>query len=110
MPPPAFSDSAFNSSANRIKAIPVSGSTSQADNARLGLRLFFVYSLFYLGFVIVCAFFPSWSGWELVPGLNLAIVWGFALIGLAFLLALVYGVACKAERVGLEESKEQAPR
>ncbi len=77
----------------------MSSSTSQTANARLGLWLFFMYSLFYFGFVVVCAFAPSWSAWELTPGLNLAIVWGFALIAVAFVLALVYGLACKTDTV-----------
>ena len=80
-------------------------SISQADNARLGLRLFFVYSVFYLGFVLISAFAPTWSEWEIFPGLNLAIVWGFALIIVAFVLALVYGLACKADTTNPSSDK-----
>lgn len=60
----------------------------------LGLRLFAIYTLFYGSFVLVNAFAPQWSEIQVVGGLNLALVWGFALIGAAFVLALIYGVWC----------------
>ena len=68
--------------------------SSEERNARLGMRLFVVYSVFYFGFVLVNAFAARWAEWEPIAGLNLAILWGFALIGLAFVLALVYGFRC----------------
>ncbi len=67
-------------------------------NTRLGLQLFAFYALFYLSFVLVNAFAPQWGEWLIFGGLNLAIVWGFALILLAFLLALAYGLLCIDER------------
>lgn len=66
----------------------------EQKNAALGLRLFFVYSLFYASFVFVNAFAASWSEWAPFGGLNLAVIWGFALILLAFVLALAYGMLC----------------
>ncbi len=66
-------------------------------NARFGLKLFLVYTVFYAGFVLVSAFAAQWSEWELWGGLNLAVLWGFALIGMAFVLALIYGLGCQAE-------------
>jgi uncharacterized membrane protein (DUF485 family) len=60
-----------------------------ARNARYGLWLFFVYVLFYAGFVAISAFnFEKLR--EEIGGVNLAIVYGMGLILLAFLLALVY--------------------
>ncbi len=67
-------------------------------NTRLGLQLFAFYALFYLAFVLVNAFAPQWGEWLIWGGLNLAVVWGLALIVLAFLLALVYGLLCADER------------
>ncbi|GAB5403790.1 MAG: hypothetical protein Aurels2KO_20210 [Aureliella sp.] len=58
----------------------------------LGLTLFFLYAIFYFGFVLVNAFAATWAEWKPVAGLNLAILWGFALIGVACLLSLVYGL------------------
>ncbi|MCA9190440.1 MAG: DUF485 domain-containing protein [Planctomycetales bacterium] len=73
-------------------------SLSPADqrNARLGLILCCIYTLVYLAYVLTNAFAPNLGESIVVAGLNLAVVWGFGLIGLAFILALLYGVACSA--------------
>jgi uncharacterized membrane protein (DUF485 family) len=64
-------------------------------NARIGLVLFTIYLLFYGGFVAINAFTPEEMEKTPFAGLNLAIVYGFALILAAFALALVYGLLCK---------------
>jgi uncharacterized membrane protein (DUF485 family) len=58
--------------------------------SRLGLALFAVYCLCYAGFIGVAAF--SIKTLERLPfgGVNLAVIYGFGLIGLAFLLAILY--------------------
>jgi uncharacterized membrane protein (DUF485 family) len=56
-----------------------------------------VYTLFYAGFVLVNAFAPQWSEWVPWGGINLAVLWGFSLIVLAFVLAVVYGVVRSGE-------------
>ncbi len=61
-----------------------------ARNARYGLALFLLYLLFYGGFVLVNAFAPELMDLVLAGGVNLAIWYGFALIGAALALALVY--------------------
>ena len=67
---------------------PDSGHTI-ARNARYGLWLFFVYVVFYAGFVAISAFkFDALRA--NIGGVNLAIAYGMGLILLAFLLALVY--------------------
>ncbi len=65
-------------------------------NARLGLVLFVVYLLFYGGFVGLNAFAPEVMEWTPAAGINLAILYGMALILAAFLLALVYGWLCRS--------------
>ena len=70
--------------------------SSRARNSKFGLILFSVYSIFYLGFVLVNAFASSWVEWVPFLGLNLAILWGFGLIALALVLALVYGFLCSS--------------
>jgi uncharacterized membrane protein (DUF485 family) len=64
-------------------------------NTRLGLLLFAVYLLFYGGFVLLTVYSPQ--SLEALPfaGVNLAIWYGFALIAAAFVLALIYGWACR---------------
>lgn len=63
-------------------------------NAKIGLFLFFVYLAFYSVFVGLNAFSPETMAQTPFPGINLATVYGFALILLALLLSLVYGALC----------------
>ena len=67
-----------------------------ARNARYGMILFAVYLLLYAGFMLLNAFEPAVM--DVIPfgGINLAIVYGFGLIGAALLLALVYGWICRS--------------
>lgn len=63
--------------------------------ARIGMILFVVYAVFYSGFVFLNAFAPSEMERTPFAGLNIAIIYGFALIIVAFVLAIVYGVLCR---------------
>jgi uncharacterized membrane protein (DUF485 family) len=67
----------------------------QKRNARLGLWLFGVYLLIYGGFVGLAAFSPDTMAKTPAAGVNLAIWYGFGLIGAAIVLALVYGWLCR---------------
>lgn len=62
-------------------------------NARLGMSLFVVYFIVYAAFVAICAFSLKTMQTP-VLGVNLAVFYGFALIGFAFMLALIYMWAC----------------
>ncbi|OYP34722.1 DUF485 domain-containing protein [Rhodopirellula sp. MGV] len=66
-------------------------------NARLGLWLFAIYLLLYLGFVLLSAFAASVMERPVLAGLNLAIVYGFGLIIGALVMALIYGAFCKRD-------------
>lgn len=61
-------------------------------NARLGLVLFAIYLALYGGFVFLNAFNPKAMEWTPLGGINLAILYGFALIIAALVMALLYGV------------------
>ena len=63
-------------------------------NARYGLVLFFGYLIVYGGFVALSAFVPETMAAPAVAGVNVAVVYGFALIGLALVLAVVYMAVC----------------
>ena len=69
----------------------------QTFNQKLGLALFVVYLLFYCGFVFLNAFSAELMEKRVIAGVNLAIVYGIALIVGAFLLAVVYGILCRRE-------------
>jgi uncharacterized membrane protein (DUF485 family) len=66
-------------------------------NARVGLLLFAVYLVLYGGFIYLSAFKREVMARPSVGGMNLAIVYGFALIIAAFVLAVVYMFLCKPE-------------
>ena len=93
------------------------GGPSEADrgawahNARIGLVLFFVYLVFFAGFIALAAFGKDIMSSHLAlidsgdvarscfGGVNVAIIYGFFLIIAAFVLAMLYMVLCQPEPV-----------
>jgi uncharacterized membrane protein (DUF485 family) len=69
-----------------------------AHNTRLGVILFVVYFLFYGGFMVLSAFWPEVMGKPFFRGANLAVVYGFALIVTALVLALIYMKVCRKSK------------
>jgi uncharacterized membrane protein (DUF485 family) len=65
-------------------------------NSRIGLALFTLYLVFYGGFVLIAAFAPQLMEATPLAGVNVAVWYGFGLIGAALLLALIYGWACRS--------------
>ena len=57
----------------------------------LGMTLFCVYLVLYTGFVLINATVPQLMEWTPLAGLNLAILYGFALIIVAIVLSVLYG-------------------
>ncbi len=49
----------------------------------------------YVGFVLICAFAPEQTEQIVAAGLNLAVVYGFGLIAIAFVMAMIYGLMCR---------------
>lgn len=76
----------------------------ETRNARIGMRLFLFYALFYAAFVLTNAFAPTVMEVTPFAGVNLAILSGFGLILLALIVALVYGYV--ARNVHSDISKE----
>lgn len=64
-------------------------------NARLGIFLFLIYLVVYGIFMVLCAFAPAVMSRTVFEGLNVATVYGFSLIALAFVLALIYMLMCR---------------
>lgn len=73
-------------------------SPARRFNARLGIVLFFVYLLIYGLFVGLSAFRLDLMSKPFIGGVNLAVVYGFALIVGALVLALLYMALCKPEQ------------
>ncbi|PHQ33629.1 hypothetical protein CEE69_20115 [Rhodopirellula bahusiensis] len=73
--------------------------------SRLGLVLFVIYLLLYGGFVLLNAFQAETMDTIVFAGLNLAIVYGFALILVAIGMALIYGMKSVDEPEATEASE-----
>jgi uncharacterized membrane protein (DUF485 family) len=69
-----------------------------AYNTRVGAIMFFVYVAFYGGFMALSAFRPAMMSRPFLGGANLAIVYGFALIVAALVLALIYMKVCRKSK------------
>jgi uncharacterized membrane protein (DUF485 family) len=66
-----------------------------ARNTRSGLLLFAVYVVLYAGFMGLSTFSPETMKARPFGGMNLAILYGFGLIIMAFVLSIVYLVLCR---------------
>lgn len=64
-------------------------------NARYGMWLFLLYLFFYVGFVLLSAFWPNALTAIGPGGVNLAVTYGLVLIVAALGLALVYAWLCR---------------
>ena len=69
--------------------------TLAARNARYGMVLFLIYLAVYGGFVALNGFWPEVTSRAALFGVNLAVMYGFGLIILAMILALVYCWLCR---------------
>ncbi len=81
---------------------------SEAFKSRLGIIMFFIYTPIYFVFIFLCVLNPKLMGTN-IGSLNLAIVYGFAMIIIAIIMALVYNAICskkeKADRDPETEGK-----
>lgn len=78
-------------------SIPAHADSHISPNSRLGLTLFFVYLAAYVGFMGIAAF--KYELFKETPfgGVNLAVLYGMALIIGALVLAVLYMFLCKKE-------------
>jgi len=76
-------------------ATPAGKDPAGPYKVRLGIWMFLAYSLFYASFVAINLLFPLAMASIVFAGLNLATVYGFALIIVALLEALVYDWLCR---------------
>jgi uncharacterized membrane protein (DUF485 family) len=75
-------------------AVVIGDDHAAAKKSKLGVILFFVYTLIYAGFVVIGLTKPELMGMEIIGGQNLAIIYGFALIILAIVMGFVYNYFC----------------
>ena len=65
-----------------------------AYKARTGVYLFIIYVLVYIGFIAINVVSPKIMETKVFAGQNLAVVYGFFLIILAFVMGLIYDSLC----------------
>jgi len=91
-------------------AAPVGKDPAGPYKVRLGFWMFIAYSLFYAGFVAINLLDPLAMAAIVFEGLNLATVYGFTLIIVALIEALVYDWLCRKKEayyIKLEESTDK---
>jgi uncharacterized membrane protein (DUF485 family) len=75
-------------------AVTIGKDNAAAKKAKLGVILFFVYTIIYAGFVLIGLTKPELMGLELIGGQNIAIIYGFGLIVLAIVMGFIYNFFC----------------
>jgi hypothetical protein len=92
-------------------ATPAGKDPAGPYKVRLGIRMFIFYSLFYAGFVAINLLKPSAMSTVVFAGLNLSTVYGFLLIIVALIEALLYDWLCRRREafyaVSNEKGKEE---
>lgn len=78
-------------------AVPVGKDPAAAYKTRLGTWMFLFYLVFYAVFVAINVGYPLLMERTVCLGMNVATVYGFALIIIALIQALVYDAFCRAK-------------
>ena len=73
---------------------------------RLGLIMFFIYTFIYASFILINVRFPKLMSVD-IGSLNLAIVYGFGLILVALIQAIVYNHICTRMEEKIEGGDEK---
>ena len=69
---------------------------------RVGAWMFLIYAILYGGFVALNVLKPVAMETPVILGMNLAVVYGFGLIIVALILALIYTVMCSSKEQELK--------
>lgn len=87
-------------------ATPSGKDPASGYKSRLGIRMVLFYSLFYAGFVAINLLNPQAMGTIVLMGMNLATVYGIALIIVALLEALLYDAMCRQKEAELADRED----
>ena len=77
---------------------------------RLGVWMFIFYALFYAAFVAINLLSPQAMGAIVFAGLNLATVYGMALIIVAFVEALIYNAMCSKKKLNWSAKRQRVKK
>lgn len=83
---------------------------SENYKTKLGLIMFAIYFVIYMAFILISVLSPRTMGID-VGSLNLAIVYGFGLIIIAIIQAVIYNIMCsrhEAKHTESESKEEQS--
>ena len=86
---------------------PIEKDHAIAYKTRLGVKMFLAYALVYVGFVMINIIKPVLMENEIIFGLNLAVVYGFGLIILSLIMALIYNYFCVKKEKALNHKDTQ---
>ena len=78
--------------------------------ANLGVVMFIIYAIIYAGFVLLNVTSPVSMEIEVFLGMNLACVYGFGLIVIALIQALIYDVMCRKQEETLNKNEKGGKR
>lgn len=87
-------------------ATPAEKDPSGPYKIKLGVRMFIIYLLFYASFVAINLISPKSMALIVFAGLNLATVFGFALIIVALIEALIYDGLCRKKEAFYKKQEE----
>jgi uncharacterized membrane protein (DUF485 family) len=90
-----------------VPAVELGKDRSAAKKARLGVVMFAIYMMVYIGFVLIGTMFPKILGAKFMGGQNLAFLYGMGLIVLAAVMGLIYNFFCT--RLEDKLNKEEKP-
>ena len=87
-------------------ATPAGKDPAGPYKARLGIWMFALYSVFYASFVAINLLDPLAMAASVFAGLNLATVYGFALIIVALIEALIYHWFCRRKEAEFAQAEK----
>lgn len=88
-------------------AAPVGKDPAASYKSRLGIWMFLCYLVIYVVFVAINVARPLLMERIVWRGMNLATVYGFALIVIALLQALIYDALCRSRERALEKPQQE---
>ncbi len=91
-------------------AAPSGKDPAAAYKTRLGIRMFSCYLILYVLFVAINVCHPPLMERTVWRGMNLATVYGFALIIIALLQALGYDALCRKRENMMKNSQDEGTR
>ena len=81
-------------------AVKLGKDNAAAYKTKLGISMFILYTLTYFSFVVLNTVNPA-AMQEIYFGQTLAVLYGFFLIGFAFVMAIIYNHLCTAAETRL---------